>query len=152
MRHEFPYLDIEGVTLAVTTDRGTVQVEESSAPGRPFGILPMVDVFNRALGAEILRLAEENRALKAENRVLRANCSWLTATLQEDVAALCRATGIGDHARPVPPHEVLLNEVLPAIAKLRYELFSRTHSDEGRGDRIEFQLGPHDSPPSRTTP
>ena len=38
---------------------------------------------------------------------------------QRDMAALLKACGLSDHARPHSPHAVLHREVLPAIADLR---------------------------------
>lgn len=38
---------------------------------------------------------------------------------QDDLAAILRALGVGDHARPQSPHEVVWQEVLPAIERLR---------------------------------
>lgn len=40
----------------------------------------------------------------------------------EDLGAILRALDLGDHARPVSPHEVVLAEVLPAIERLRKQL------------------------------
>ena len=53
------------------------------------------------------------RVAELEERHARLNDA-----LQEDVAALLRALGVGDHARSVSPREVLHNEILPAIEAL----------------------------------
>lgn len=39
--------------------------------------------------------------------------------MQDDIAAALRALGLSDHARPMSPHQVMLDEVIPAINKLR---------------------------------
>jgi hypothetical protein len=41
------------------------------------------------------------------------------AAFQDDIAAILRSLGISDHARPTSPHNVVLDEILPAIAALR---------------------------------
>jgi hypothetical protein len=51
------------------------------------------------------------------HRALRQDVSH--AAMQDDVAATLRALGISDHARPVSPHQVMQDEVLPALAALR---------------------------------
>jgi hypothetical protein len=38
---------------------------------------------------------------------------------QNDLAAILRALGLSDHARPYSCHEVVLRDVLPRIAELR---------------------------------
>lgn len=53
-----------------------------------------------------------------------ALCDYRTAlfhacAIQEDVAAILRALGLSDHARPVSAHAVVHDEILPAIAALR---------------------------------
>lgn len=39
--------------------------------------------------------------------------------IQNDVAELLRTLGLSDHARPVSPHAVVQDEILPAIRRLR---------------------------------
>jgi hypothetical protein len=41
------------------------------------------------------------------------------AVMQDDMAELLRALGLGDHARPASPHEVMVNEIIPAAWNLR---------------------------------
>ena len=43
----------------------------------------------------------------------------LNGALQEDIAALLKALGLGVYARDASPREVLHNEILPAIKMLR---------------------------------
>lgn len=43
-------------------------------------------------------------------------------TMQEDIAQALRALDLGDHARPVSPHEVMRYEVVPAIHRLREQV------------------------------
>lgn len=42
------------------------------------------------------------------------------SVMQDDLAALLGALGMGDHARPQPPHEVML-EAIAAVRRLRAE-------------------------------
>lgn len=46
----------------------------------------------------------------------------LVGVIQHDIAAILRALGLGDHARPVSAHAVVLDEILPAIKRQREEL------------------------------
>lgn len=39
--------------------------------------------------------------------------------IQDDIGLLLRELGLGDHARPVSPHWVMVNEIAPAIRALR---------------------------------
>ena len=39
--------------------------------------------------------------------------------MQDDIAAMLRALGIGDHARFISPHAVVVDEIIPAITALR---------------------------------
>lgn len=55
---------------------------------------------------------------------LRTEVARLTAAsdaYQEDVRALLLALGLGDHARPDSPHDVLRGEVLPAIERMKVQ-------------------------------
>jgi predicted regulator of amino acid metabolism with ACT domain len=38
--------------------------------------------------------------------------------MQDDMAVLLRALGLSDHARNASPHEVMINEVIPAVRTL----------------------------------
>ena len=40
-------------------------------------------------------------------------------TAQDDIALMLRELGLGDHARPVSPHRVVVEEIVPAIVGLR---------------------------------
>lgn len=42
--------------------------------------------------------------------------------IQDDIAAILRALGLGDHARPVSPHSVVIDEIIPRIEGLRANL------------------------------
>jgi hypothetical protein len=56
-----------------------------------------------------------------------------TATHQADLADILRALGLGDHARPYSPHEVVQREVLPALAETwRRRVDTAPESGEGR--------------------
>jgi hypothetical protein len=37
--------------------------------------------------------------------------------IQDDIAAILRALGLGDHARPTSPHLVVLDEIIPTILR-----------------------------------
>jgi hypothetical protein len=68
------------------------------------------------------------------------------------VAAMLRALGLSDHARPVSPHQVIVDEIIPAIVllrnasekRLRYEEMERLrrrevpHHRSGGGDRCGY--------------
>jgi hypothetical protein len=41
--------------------------------------------------------------------------------IQDDIAAILNALGLGDHARPISMHEIVHKEIIPAIDKLRRE-------------------------------
>ena len=45
-------------------------------------------------------------------------------TATDDVAAILRALGLGDHARPISAHEVVHTEIIPAIQTTQATLFS----------------------------
>lgn len=38
---------------------------------------------------------------------------------QEDILSILDALGLGIHARPISPHQVVADEILPAIVELR---------------------------------
>lgn len=44
------------------------------------------------------------------------------SVMQDDLLGLLRALGLGDHARPYSPHEVMMREVLPEVRRVRREL------------------------------
>jgi len=43
----------------------------------------------------------------------------MSGDIQDDIALLLRELGLGDHARPVSPHAVMVDEIAPAIRALR---------------------------------
>lgn len=63
--------------------------------------------------------------------------------IQDDVAAICRALGLGDHARSSSAHVVIHEEIIPAIQRLRTperkvnpeDLVSRIPSSSSREKR-----------------
>ncbi len=57
--------------------------------------------------------------LRSDVRSLNARLAHAESVLQDDVRALLLALGLSDHARPVSPHRVIVDEVLPAIRALR---------------------------------
>lgn len=67
----------------------------------------------------------ENERLKRENDDLRKKLAdadlrqLARGAMQEDLARILDALGLGDHARPQSPHEVVLHEVLPRIQELQ---------------------------------
>lgn len=40
------------------------------------------------------------------------------SVMQDDMAVLLRLLGLGDHARPYSPHEVMVKEIIPAVGQL----------------------------------
>lgn len=57
--------------------------------------------------------------LTAERDAALSELTALRGYLDEQLRTAMSALGISDHARPVPPREVWLNEVLPALTALR---------------------------------
>lgn len=47
-----------------------------------------------------------------------------TALIQDDLRAILEALGLGTHARPYSPHEVVHRDILPAIQRLRWPMTS----------------------------
>ena len=50
------------------------------------------------------------------------------SVMQDDLAALLRALALGDYARPTSPHQVMVDEAIPAVWELRDKL-ERTAAD-----------------------
>jgi hypothetical protein len=84
--------------------------------------------------AELRRIADAPRdafadlswgqaqAMARECLHARADAGAVAASsqaMQDDIAAMLRALAIGDHVRPVSPHRVVRDKILPAIARLR---------------------------------
>ena len=74
---------------------------------------------------ELLKLVAEKQAFlrveaemvaRAEEEKEREQTA--SQVMQEDLGELLRVLGLGDHARPVSPHEVMANEVIPAARLL----------------------------------
>ena len=78
--------------------------------------------------------AEYERALKMLDESSRAEALEFVATevryramgdidlIQEDIAAMLRILGLGDHARNKTPHEVVRDEILPILESRQQEL------------------------------
>jgi hypothetical protein len=63
-------------------------------------------------------------------------------TAQRDLAAILRALGLGDHARVISSHYVVVEEVLPAIEHLRQQLDQvRAKGQEWAASRPDEYLG-----------
>lgn len=62
-------------------------------------------------GRELLRLSGENQ------RLTRSSLTDSNA-FQDDLAALLRAAGLSDRARPASPHQVIQQELLPRVQYL----------------------------------
>jgi hypothetical protein len=58
--------------------------------------------------------AEDVPVLLAEIERLRASSAATNEMMQDDLGALLRALGMGDHARPKSPHEVMLEAIQEA--------------------------------------
>lgn len=60
---------------------------------------------------------------------------WIKShrALQEDVGDLLAALGLGTHARPMSPHQVVQREILPAIDSLRGQLAAFEQELRDRG-------------------
>lgn len=59
--------------------------------------------------------AAELKRARAEND--RISSSFVV--MQDDIAELLRALGLSDHARDASPHEVMTNEIIPAVKRAR---------------------------------
>jgi hypothetical protein len=57
----------------------------------------------------------------------------------DDIGALLRVLGLGDHARPASPHNVFLDEVLPAVGALRAQL-AEAQAENGRLQEVADTL------------
>lgn len=55
-------------------------------------------------------------------------------TFSDDVQALLEALGISIHARPISPHQVVIQEVLPAIRNLRASVVTASSKETPRFD------------------
>jgi hypothetical protein len=62
--------------------------------------------------------ADETTGLEANLAAARQQLDQV----HDDLAAILRALGIGDHARPISSHEVVVTEVLPRAKHLRQQL------------------------------
>lgn len=56
---------------------------------------------------------------KAEMDRLEMHGANINGVFLEDVRALLLALGIGDHSRPISAHQVVHDEIIPAIENLR---------------------------------
>jgi hypothetical protein len=50
-----------------------------------------------------------------------------TQAIQDDLAELLRELGLGDHARPTSPHQVMVDEIVPAVRALVDRSFTVEH-------------------------
>lgn len=48
----------------------------------------------------------------------RMNYPFDADQMADDMAELLRTLGLGDHARPVSPHRVMVEEITPAVGRL----------------------------------
>lgn len=66
--------------------------------------------------AEVYRLGLADAAARANKAEAQRDQAWRNLdTAREDIAAILRATGLGDYARPISTHDVIRGELLPWI-------------------------------------
>jgi hypothetical protein len=102
--------------------------DECMSPGGALNAFSIGESLVAARDAADQRMEELGRyAEKAEaalaglvERLERAEADLAAA--RDDLAAILRALGLGDHARPISSHEVVVTEVLPRAKHLRQQL------------------------------
>lgn len=67
---------------------------------------------------EIDRLRARLESALDDLHFAQTDIEVLNDALQEDIAQILRALGLGDHARSESPHDLVSSEILPAISKL----------------------------------
>jgi hypothetical protein len=60
--------------------------------------------------------------------------------MSDDLAAILRALGVGDHARPYSPHEVVHRDVLPAIELLNAAHATAMQIAESLGAQLDAHM------------
>ena len=66
--------------------------------------------------AEVYRLGLADAAARANKAEAQRDQAWRNLdTAHEDIAAMLRASGLGDYARPISTHDVIQRELLPWI-------------------------------------
>ena len=86
-------------------------------------------------------------------RLFEARWRREQSVMQDDLAALLRALDISDHARPTSPHHVMVDEVIPAVARvtaerdaLRFHLTVHTHEYQSQDPHDDHHGCMHPSP------
>ena len=86
--------------------------------------LPRETVFTYLKHIQLL--SDELDRVEEESEVAQDRMS----TMQDDMAELLRVSGLGSHARPASPHEVMVREIIPRVDLL----FRHTTLSWGDGD------------------
>ena len=86
-------------------------------------------------------LAEAVEVCRPMVRTKREYEEW-----QEGVGSILAAMGLGDHARPESCQQIIRDEILPAIAKLRGDLDAATHHAKVLREQLA-KYGPPTPPP-----
>lgn len=74
------------------------------------------DLFWAVVEMEVERIIRSiDRLEGAEARPRRPRSGDTSSLMQDDMAELLRALGLGDHARSISPHEVMQLEILPVV-------------------------------------
>jgi hypothetical protein len=122
------YLEHADAVLRVLAEHGDTQQVEEELVSSGALVLPRGDRIN-AIMAVVAPAISRARYFNAQDRIRlyeqleRAEADLAAARQQldqvhDDLAAILRALGLGTHARPISSHDVVVQEVLPAIKHL----------------------------------
>lgn len=71
-----------------------------------------------ALANLVAEMEESRTKLLVRTNASNAAVSTSTEGIIEDLGEILEALGLGNHARPISPHQVVQDEILPAIRRL----------------------------------
>lgn len=95
------------------TAYGKARISAESAASMPD------DIFWTAIDHEVERIIRSIDKLEGrEWRPSRRLVPDSSSLMHDDIVKLLLALGLGDHARPISPHEVMVREVIPAVEAL----------------------------------
>lgn len=103
-----------GPTPAQTAHAKTAISPQSASQMAP-------DVFWSVVEYEVERLVRSVDRLEGKEerpRRRRSSDPSPDSLMQDDMAILLRALGLGDHPRPISPHEVMVGTIIPAVDAL----------------------------------
>lgn len=83
--------------------------------------------------AEIYRQGLAEAVVRASTAEMYRDRAWQNLdTAHEDIAAMLRASGLGDYARPISTHDVIRGELLPWIEGAAAHLAAAHHQEKER--------------------